>query len=167
MPVLAEEFESATVFFSDVSNFAEVSASSTPIATVAFLNSIYTFLDEVIEKFDAYKVPQYTNRCLVYRSMHDVTLQVETIGSVYMVVSGLPSRNKSRHVSEIARMSLDILRFTECFSTATSSSTNQNRATAPKTDAVEETQGEALQLRIGFHSGTTESDNTYIFTANR
>ena len=70
MPVLAEEFESATVFFSDVSNFAEVSASSTPIATVAFLNSIYTFLDEVIEKFDAYKVvPQYTNRCLVNRSM--------------------------------------------------------------------------------------------------
>ena len=77
-----------------------------------------------------------------------------------MVVSGLPSRNKSRHVSEIARMSLDILRFTECFSTATSSSTNQNRATAPKEDAVEETQGEALQLRIGFHSGTTVSGST-------
>ena len=70
MPVHAEEFESATVFFSDVSNFAEVSASSTPIATVAFLNSIYTFLDEVIEKFDAYKVPQKEKYiCPVNRSM--------------------------------------------------------------------------------------------------
>ena len=66
LPVLAEEFESATVFFSDVANFASYSAHNTPIETVDFLNSIYTFLDEVIEKFDAYKVDRNLPYNLVY-----------------------------------------------------------------------------------------------------
>ena len=60
--------------------------------------------------------------------------QVETIGSVYMVVSGLPSRNKNRHVSEVARLSLELLAGTENF--------------------VRPFRGKStLQLRIGFHTG--------------
>ena len=35
-------------------------------------------------------------------------LQVETVGSVYVVVSGMPHRNGDRHVSEIANMAVDI-----------------------------------------------------------
>jgi len=55
--------------------------------------------------------------------------QVETIGCVYMVVSGLPNRNGQRHVMEIARMSLDLLQATTGFAlhAATCSSATPSR----------------------------------------
>ena len=37
----AEQYDSATVYFSDVSNFAEFSSSHNPIQIVAILNEIY------------------------------------------------------------------------------------------------------------------------------
>ncbi|KAH3891242.1 hypothetical protein DPMN_015335 [Dreissena polymorpha] len=35
--------------------------------------------------------------------------QVETIGDAYMIVSGLPERNGTRHVKEICGVALNIL----------------------------------------------------------
>jgi len=37
----AEQYDSATVYFSDVSDFAELSSSHNPIQIVAILNEIY------------------------------------------------------------------------------------------------------------------------------
>ena len=81
---------------------------------VTLLNNFYNFLDGKLEYYDVYKV--------------------ETIGSVYMVVSGVPLRNDNRHVIEIATMALDILESTEDF-------------------VIPHLPGRQLGLRVGFHTG--------------
>lgn len=110
----AEEYKSVTIFFSDIEDFADISARSLPMQIVGFLNDIYNLIDREIVKFDIYKV--------------------ETIGSVYMVASGLPMRNGHRHVREIARFSLELLRGTEEF-------------------VIPHLPTRKLQLRMGMHSG--------------
>ena len=44
-----------------------------------------------------------------------ITLQVETIGDAYMLVSGLPKRNGNRHSREIADCAIDIMASIDTF----------------------------------------------------
>lgn len=64
----------------------------------------------------------------------NVSVQVETIGDAYMVVSGLPVRNGNLHAREIARMSLRLLQAVGHF-------------------RIRHRPNDQLKLRIGLHSG--------------
>ena len=70
----------------------------------------------------------------VFLKNHFVTLQVETIGDAYMVVSGLPVRNGINHAREIARMSLRLLE-------------------RVKTFRIRHRPNDKMKLRIGLHTG--------------
>ena len=66
--------------------------------------------------------------------------QVETIGDAYMVASGLPERNGTRHAVEIGRMALQLLDSIGRFRVAHSPDTK-------------------LRLRSGIHSGNRHTLN--------
>uniref|UniRef100_A0A0N4ZT33 Guanylate cyclase n=1 Tax=Parastrongyloides trichosuri TaxID=131310 RepID=A0A0N4ZT33_PARTI len=81
-------YESATVCFVQIWEFAKFMEDSSPPEVVQFLNDVFNMFDEVISSHDCYKV--------------------ETIGDTYMVVSGVPKENKGKHVFVIAEVALSL-----------------------------------------------------------
>ncbi|XP_061457300.1 speract receptor-like [Rhineura floridana] len=112
--VEAENYDQVTIFFSDIVGFTTIAASCTPLQVVKMLNNLYVCFDTRIESYDVYKV--------------------ETIGDAYMVVSGLPERNGTKHADEIAKMALDLV-------------------AAVRQVVIPHMLTGKLQLRVGIHTG--------------
>ncbi|XP_042334518.1 uncharacterized protein LOC121936377 [Sceloporus undulatus] len=112
--VEAENYDQVTIFFSDVVGFTAISASCSPLQVVEMLNNLYVCFDTRIESYDVYKV--------------------ETIGDAYMVVSGLPERNGTKHADEIAKMALDLV-------------------AAVRQVVISHMPDRKLELRAGIHTG--------------
>ena len=64
--------------------------------------------------------------------------KVETIGDAYMVISGLPVRNGTRHATEIANTAIDLMSSAAFFK-------------------IRHIPGAKLKLRFGVHTGTERS----------
>ncbi|XP_055329460.1 atrial natriuretic peptide receptor 1-like [Paramacrobiotus metropolitanus] len=82
--VLPESFESATVAFTGIWEFAALTAHLTPLGIVALLNDLYVCMDNLLPLYDVYKV--------------------ETIKDTYMLTSGVPERNGQYHVFQVASL---------------------------------------------------------------
>lgn len=82
-----QHHEHVTLFFSDVVGFTAMSAELAPWDIIDMLNTLYTLMDYLAEKFKLYKV--------------------ETIGDAYMCCSGLPEEDE-RHAENIANFALAV-----------------------------------------------------------
>jgi class 3 adenylate cyclase len=86
----AQRFESVSVLFADIVGFTPMSASMEPEEMVAQLNDVFTYFDELADRYGVEKI--------------------RTIGDNYMVASGVPSP-RDDHAQALAAMALEMLKY--------------------------------------------------------
>ncbi|XP_064468808.1 soluble guanylate cyclase 89Db-like [Ornithodoros turicata] len=107
-----ETFDCVTVMFSELVNFATLCLYMSPMEVVKWVNDAFSLFDRVTDQYNVFKV--------------------ETVGQVYMLVSGAPERRKD-HAEQASAAALEMLsRFRE---------------------VNEAFQGQETFLKIGIHSG--------------
>ncbi|KAI9155934.1 hypothetical protein H9P43_009044 [Blastocladiella emersonii ATCC 22665] len=84
-----ESFDDATIMFTEIEGFSELTNTFTALDMVDLLDTLYCVFDEIILGYNVYKV--------------------ETIGDSYVCVSGVPEPTAD-HASEIAKLALHFTR---------------------------------------------------------
>ena len=97
----AEEYDSVTVFFSDITNFTVLSSQTSTKDMLDTLNKLWLEYDQIAKKWGVYKV--------------------ETIGDAYLGVVGCPKRSPDHAVNGI-NFAIDIIDMVGKFKTAMGSS---------------------------------------------
>ena len=87
---IADQFDGASILFADVVNFTPMSQKMSPTELVDLLNELFSYFDDLVEKYDVEKI--------------------KTIGDCYMVASGVP-RPRPDHAHVLARLALDMREF--------------------------------------------------------
>ncbi|XP_055350628.1 atrial natriuretic peptide receptor 1-like [Paramacrobiotus metropolitanus] len=85
----AEYYLSTSIMFVEVSGFGILLGQITPEEAMVFLNEVFSKFDGLLNNHDVYKV--------------------ETIKESYLVASGVPRRNESRHVYEVCRLAASMV----------------------------------------------------------
>eukprot|EP00935_MAST-01C_sp_MAST-1C-sp1_P002450 g2450.t1 len=78
--VLAEDYKEVTVLFSIIDNFSNLATKLNPQGVVHCLNIVFSHFDHLLDKYE--------------NKVH----KVETVGEVYLTVSGAPGRSESHGV---------------------------------------------------------------------
>ncbi|KAI8622199.1 nucleotide cyclase [Chytriomyces sp. MP71] len=92
----SEEYASVTVFFSDITNFAQLAGKHSTKEMLAMLNKLWNEYDVVCKRWGMYKV--------------------ETIGDAFLGVIGAPDRI-SDHAERAANFAIDVIRMVGDFRT--------------------------------------------------
>ncbi|XP_055350798.1 uncharacterized protein LOC129597336 [Paramacrobiotus metropolitanus] len=130
--MVAEFYDSVSVFFSDLDNFVDWMCSVPPEMVIGTVTALFSAFDGAIQELDVYKV--------------------ETVRDSYMAVSGIPVRGDNQHVVEICRMAIKLLRV---FAGKEARRNSKSQETPITTSTGHPNVGHhsPLGLRCGIHSG--------------
>ena len=92
-PIPYREHPSVTVFFSDIVGFTTISSSLQPVSVMDMLNRLYKGFDELVVKYDLYKV--------------------ETVADAFLAVGNMHKDQKDDHVVRVAGFALEALEYAE------------------------------------------------------